>query len=101
MLDSAAMYIAMNKFRVIDGKDNEFEAAWRARDSYLDEVPGFLKFNLLRGDEGVFISHSSWESQQAFRDWTESEAFQKAHAQGSLKGILAGPPEFTGFEVVL
>jgi len=95
------MYIAMNKFRVQDGKGDEFVAAWKSRDSYLDEVPGFKTFNLLGGDEGIFISHSTWESKQAFLDWTESEAFRKAHAQGSLKGILAGPPEFTGYDVVI
>ena len=95
------MYIAMNKFRVAADKGNEFEAAWKARESYLDEVPGFRQFNLLRGSEGVYISHSTWDSEQAFLAWTESEAFQKAHAQGSLRGILQGPPEFSGYEVVI
>lgn len=95
------MYFAMNKFRVADGQGAAFEEAWRQRESYLESVPGFIKFHLLRGDDGVYISHSTWESEQAFRDWTESEAFQRAHAQGSLKGILQGPPEFSGFEVVL
>ena len=95
------MYIAMNKFKVVDGKGDDFENAWRARETYLEEVAGFLKFHLLRGDDGVFISHSTWESQQAFLDWTESEAFQKAHAQGSVKGLLQGPPEFSGFAVVI
>ena len=95
------MYIAMNKFRVIADKGDEFESAWRSRESYLEDVPGFIKFQLLRNDDGVFISHSTWENQQTFHDWTESEAFQKAHAQGSLKGLLQGPPEFSGFEVVI
>ena len=95
------MYIAMNKFRVADGQGDAFEAAWRSRETYLKDVLGFLQFHLLRGADGVFISHSSWESRQVFVDWTESEAFQKAHAQGSVKGLLQGPPEFSGYEVVI
>lgn len=91
----------MNKFRVAQDKGSEFEAAWKARESYLDSVPGFQSFHLLRGDQGVYISHSTWDSEKAFVDWTASEAFQKAHAQGSLRDILQGPPEFSGYDVVL
>jgi len=56
---------------------------------------------LLKGEDSVYISHSVWESQQAFRDWTQSEAFQKAHAQGGSKGMIQGPPQFSGYEVVI
>ena len=43
------MYIAMNQFRVKPGAGAEFERAWRERQSYLSEVPGFESFHLLRG----------------------------------------------------
>ena len=95
------MYIAMNRFRVIPGKENEFEALWKSRKTYLSEVPGFKEFHLLRGENGAFISHSTWQSQEAFTQWTHSEAFAKAHAQGGSKGLIQGPPEFSGYEVVI
>jgi heme-degrading monooxygenase HmoA len=95
------MYIAMNRFTVIAGKENDFESMWKNRNTYLDQVSGFKEFHLLRGDNGVFISHSTWESQEAFKNWTNSEAFQKAHAQGGSKGMLDGHPQFSGYEVVL
>ena len=95
------MYFAMNKFHVIPGKENEFEAVWKSRKTYLSEVPGFKEFHLLRGENGVFISHSTWQSKGAFAEWTHSEAFAKAHAQGGSKGLIQGPPEFSGYEVVL
>ncbi|MFQ5505960.1 MAG: antibiotic biosynthesis monooxygenase family protein [Planctomycetota bacterium] len=94
-------YIAMNRFEVLEGKESEFEAAWRERDSYLAEVPGFLEFRLLRGPDGVYISHAIWESEADFRAWTESESFRKAHAQGGARGLVKGPPVFSGYEVVL
>ena len=100
------MFIAMNRFRIAAGRETDFETLWRERESYLDEVPGFREFHLLRGatDEGItlYASHSVWDDEKAFVAWTESEAFRKAHATArSPEGTLAGPPRFEGFEVVL
>ncbi len=100
------MFIAMNRFRVALGSEEVFEELWRNRDSHLDDVPGFRQFHLLKGptDEEctLYASHSVWESRQVFVDWTESEAFQKAHAQARApQGTYLGHPEFEGFEVIL
>jgi heme-degrading monooxygenase HmoA len=100
------MFIAMNRFRVARGREGAFEELWRKRESYLDGVPGFREFHLLRGPsdgEGtLYASHSVWESRAAFEAWTESEAFRRAHAQARApEGTVLGPPCFEGFEVVL
>ena len=39
-------YIAMNRFKIILGKEKEFEEVWRTRETYLDEVKGFNEFRL-------------------------------------------------------
>ncbi len=100
------MFIAMNRFRIVKGKEADFERIWAERDSYLDEVPVFKEFNLLRGpeveDHTLYASHSLWQSKQHFEDWTKSEAFRKAHAKaGSANDIYQGAPSFEGFESVL
>jgi heme-degrading monooxygenase HmoA len=100
------MYIAMNRFRIALGREEEFTDIWRNRDTHLKAVPGFKEFHLLQGqtDEEctLFASHTVWESEQAFRDWTQSEAFKKAHANaGSSTGVYLGPPKFEGFDVVV
>lgn len=100
------MFIAMNRFKIIPGNEDEFLDIWKNRETFLDEVPGFKQFNLLRGpktDEySLFASHSIWESKQAFENWTKSEAFRKAHANaGDAKPVYLGKPEFEGFEVAL
>jgi heme-degrading monooxygenase HmoA len=100
------MFFAMNRFKIVLGKENEFEKIWRERETHLDSVPGFKKFNLLRGpqkdDHTLYASHSQWESKEAFENWTRSEAFKKAHAQaGGAKDVYLGRPEFEGFEAVL
>ena len=45
------MYVAMNRFRVAPGHEEEFERAWRERESFLHEVPGFRRFALRRARE--------------------------------------------------
>lgn len=100
------MFIAMNRFRIVPGREEEFENIWRARETYLDDVPGFKAFHLLHGasDETstLYASHSLWESREAFENWTRSEAFRKAHmSAGGARDIYLGPPQFEGFEIVL
>lgn len=100
------MFIAMNRFRVAQGREAEFETVWRERDTQLDTVPGFQAFHLLRGpaaeDHTLYSSHTVWVSRAAFEDWTRSEAFRAAHRNaGSHKGLYLGHPQFEGFEAVL
>lgn len=99
------MFIAMNRFQVIPGEEPAFETMWKARNSYLDEVPGFVTFHLLRGaateDSTLFASHTVWESRADFEAWTKSEAFRKAHANaGGTRPLYAGPPKLELFEAV-
>ena len=42
------MYIAMNRFKIVKGKESEFENVWKNRETHLAEVPGFKNFNLVK-----------------------------------------------------
>lgn len=99
------MYVAMNRFPIAEGREADFEDVWRRRESHLDEVDGFIRFHLLRGEakdgRTVFISRSEWVSKEAFVAWTQGEAFAKAHRQArSPEGVLLGHPQFEGYEDV-
>lgn len=63
-------FIAMNRFKIVIGREKDFEEIWRTRETHLDDVEGFKKFNLLKGptnDEySLYTSHSSWESKIYF-----------------------------------
>ena len=96
----------MNRFRISLGSEQVFEDLWRQRDSYLDEVPGFQEFHLIKGpsdDEAtLYASHTVWASREDFEAWTESESFRKAHARARApEGTYQGHPVFEGFDVVL
>jgi heme-degrading monooxygenase HmoA len=100
------MFLAMNRFKIAKGFEAGFEKVWRERDSYLKEVEGFVSFNLLRCTEVedfvLYASQSVWESERAFRAWTQSEHFRRAHAQASApKGTYLAHPDLELFEAVL
>ena len=100
------MFVAMNRFKIVLGKEKEFENVWKSRDTYLKDVPGFKKFNLVKGNQKdnhtLYASHSIWESKEAFINWTKSEAFRLAHKNaGQHKDLYIGPPQFEGFEAVV
>ena len=107
------MYLVMNRFKVRAGREADFEHVWATRESHLGGVPGFRGFRLLRhrpmghGDSPspevtLYASHTEWESEAAFRDWTRSEAFRKAHeGAGGHGDLYAAAPQLEVFEAVL
>jgi heme-degrading monooxygenase HmoA len=100
------MFIAMNRFKVKKGNEDAFENVWMTRESYLDRLPGFVEFHLLKGPEAedhtLYSSHTVWASKAAFEAWTKSEEFRASHARATNNNT--GPlylehPKFEGFEV--
>ncbi|MFP4570450.1 antibiotic biosynthesis monooxygenase family protein [Rhodosalinus sp.] len=99
------MYLTMNRFKVKQGEEATFEEVWAKRDSHLKSVPGFKAFHLLKGPEKdgyrLYASHTAWESEAHFLDWTRSEAFREAHkGAGGHKDLYLEPPELEVFETV-
>ncbi|MEI9414458.1 antibiotic biosynthesis monooxygenase [Mesorhizobium sp. Cs1299R1N1] len=101
------MYIAMNRFKVQNGAESDFEEVWRNRDSSLSDMKGFREFHLLRGaideTEGytLFVSHTVWASHDDFVAWTRSDNFRAAHRNvGTTKVLYLGHPQFEGFSIV-
>jgi heme-degrading monooxygenase HmoA len=101
------MFVAMNRFKVERGSEDEFESIWKNRDSRLHEMAGFESFYLLRGPvneaEGytLYTSHTIWTTKADFEAWTKSQNFRDAHRNaGSNRTLYKGPPTFEGFESV-
>jgi heme-degrading monooxygenase HmoA len=99
------MFIAMNRFRVKKGSEEDFEAVWLNRDSHLSKEKGFIAFHLLRGpeheDHTLYSSHTMWASQDDFTAWTRSQAFRDAHkGAGQNTPLYLEPPVFEGFTVI-
>jgi heme-degrading monooxygenase HmoA len=99
------MFLTMNRFKVRPGQEAAFEAVWTGRDSHLPAVKGFVAFHLMKGPQKdgyrLYASHTLWESEAAFTDWTRSEAFRAAHkGAGGQADLYLGPPDLEVFEAV-
>ena len=100
------MFLAMNRFKIVKGKEDKFEQIWKERDTHLKGVKGFIKFNLMKGsseeDFSLYASHSIWESKEAFIDWTKSDAFKLAHKNaGAHNDLYLGPPNLETFDQII
>ena len=49
------MFIAMNRFQVKKGCEHDFQHVWFSRDTYLDAVPGFIEFQLLKPEREDYV----------------------------------------------
>ena len=96
----------MNRFKVVSGREKDFENIWKERETYLDNVPGFIKFHLLKGgsveSHTLYASHSTWKNEADFIKWTKSENFRQAHkGAGKHSDVYLDHPIFEGFEVII
>jgi heme-degrading monooxygenase HmoA len=52
------------------------------------------------GGSHYYVVLTYWEDEQAFRAWTESEDFRRAHADRPPKEMFSGPNVFEMHEVI-
>ena len=75
------------------------------RDSHLENVPGFVDFNLIKGTSNenftLYASHSRWNSEKDFINWTKSESLEWHKNTGQHENICLGHPDFEGFNVII
>ena len=72
---------------------------------HLEDLPGFIGFNLVKGQEDenhtLYASHTIWESKEAFENWTKPEVFRVAHKNaGQNSQLYPDHPNFEGFAIV-
>ena len=92
--------VVANRMAVAKGWEDEFERRFSARKWSLAKLPGFIRTEVLRplkGDHYVVMTH--WRSMEDFERWTESDAFQEAHADPPPKEAFAGPSALEMHEV--
>ncbi len=86
--------VKINAIRVPEGMGEMIEQRFAARGDAMNEVDGFLSFELLRptaGEDRYFV-YTRWETEEAFQAWRESQRFAESHA-----GVGEGkPPEGHG-----
>ena len=97
------VFVAMNRFPVAEGSEDEFERRFADRSSTLADFAGFKGFLLLRRDDKVDdgATHSTfsvWDSRASFQAWLDSE---KKPDEQPRKNLLAGRPTPSYYEGIL
>ena len=92
------MFIVMNRITVSEGRQQDFENTFTARDRAVDLMPGFVDLQVLRPAEGrTYVVLTRWKTREDFQKWTESEAFVAAHRKQS-PGLAEGRPTLEIYE---
>ena len=77
------MITVANRIYVNPAYAEAFEERFKDRAGLVDKMPGFIFNQLLRparaGDP--YVVFTQWESYDAFRAWTQSDAFKEGHAK--------------------
>ncbi len=97
------MFIAMNRFRVLRGQEQAFEAVWLERDTQLAGVPGFVAFHLRAAwarrpkiANAVHVAHRL-ELARSFRGLDPLRGVpRRAQGRGRQKAALPRPPAVRG-----
>ncbi|GEB33823.1 MULTISPECIES: antibiotic biosynthesis monooxygenase family protein [Brevibacillus] len=75
------MYVSMNRLKVPADYQSHLERAFGGGGERMKEVPGFLEFLFLAPTEGdEYIVFTKWTDEESFQNWTQSEAFKRAHS---------------------
>ena len=98
--------VKINAITVPEGMGQELEQRFAQRAAAVENSPGFEGFELLRpvGGEGRYFVYTRWESEEAFQNWFNSQAFAQGHVQASRE--RSGSPvgtaaDLLSFEVVM
>jgi len=96
--------VKINAIEVAPGLGEALEERFANRASEVEQMPGFLGFELLRPTAGEtrYFVYTRWESEEHYRAWVESPAFTRGHAQAAAGsgGPVATHSQLLSFEVV-
>lgn len=73
-------YIVCNNISVTDEGRPVFENRFKNRAGLIENEPGFQAIRVLRPlSNDTYVILTMWETEQNFKDWTESRSFENAH----------------------
>ena len=96
------MFVSTNRIRISKDHSDELEERFKPRGG-VEQNPGFVDFELWKlnkdADHEEYLVVTHWESEDAFKAWTQSDSFRQAHSGPPLEGLM-GHGEFNGYDVL-
>lgn len=76
-------FVAINYIRCEEDYRHRFEELFATRAHAIDRLPGFVAMEVLKPQaDGEYLIVSHWESEEAFKRWTQSPEFLEGHKRG-------------------
>jgi heme-degrading monooxygenase HmoA len=84
--------VKINVLTVSEEARGELERRFAGRAGLVESADGFEAFELLRPVDGTdrYLVYTRWRSEEDFQRWTESQSFQRGHAQARNDAAAAG-----------
>lgn len=96
-------YVAISRFRVRNGMEEEVTTAFRERPHLVDGAAGFLRMDVLtpEDDAAEFWLVTYWRDEASFREWHHSHVYRESHS-GIPKGLKLDPAatQLRGFRYI-
>ena len=94
------MVLALSRFLVVNGMEEQVSDAFRGRPRLVEGAPGFLGLEVFRDgrDARAFYLVTRWSDESSFREWHGSEAHRHSHE--GIPGGLRLDPSFTEVRVL-
>lgn len=89
-------FAVLNNIPVTEGGRELFEQRFQNRAGLIEQEPGFVAIRVLRPlDSDTYVILTMWENEDSFKNWQQSQAYEKAHAKrGTDQGIDKRPNIF-------
>ena len=96
-------FLAVSRFKVVNGMAEAVRAAFEARPHLVDAAPGFLRMEVARPveDPDEFWLLTYWADEASYRTWHHSHLYQESH-KGIPRGLKLDPgaTELRFFETI-
>lgn len=85
-------FLALSKFRVRNGMEDEVREAFRRRPHLVDDADGFVRMDVVSptADAREFWLLTYWRDEESFRAWHRSHLYRDSHA-GVPHGLKLDP----------
>ena len=97
------MFVVANRVYVTPEWAEKFEERFRHRAGQIEKQAGFVRLEILRPltENSPYVVLTTWQNQQAFKNWVGSEDFKSAHQNPLPKEAFSRESQFEQHEVII
>lgn len=95
------MFIAVNTIKADADVIDQMKETFRTSAPEMDELDGFLGFELWQDEDGALLAISRWASKDAFDQYPGSEMFRRHHKNMARRDLESADVDFYSAETIV